>query len=61
MLSTLKLTMKKVSVVILQHQSCRQQFPHFERVLLQTATVLVQDPSGMTSTTARVLLDSASQ
>ena len=32
-----------------------------ERVLLQTATVLVQPPDGMASATARVLLDSASQ
>ena len=32
-----------------------------ERVLLQTATVLVQPPDGMASATAHVLLDSASQ
>jgi len=32
-----------------------------ERVLLQTATVDIQHPRGVATTTARVLLDSASQ
>ena len=32
-----------------------------ERVLLQTATVVVQNPGGVATITARVLLDSASQ
>jgi len=60
-LNTLKLAMKKVSVVILQHQSCQPQFPHFWPLVGGYYYRQVLFLFRMTSITTRVLLDSASQ